>query len=232
MLSVVQVSSADGGALIDTRTEMGTKRPVLKNPPARVVMPAEVWEIEWKPKKGRPLKLRYVWILSNEKSTFPVGGVLFLPFLGPHIFHLVTFNTGSLEDRTCTNVHHAEMHATGSFPDRKGFIEAQPKLWQSRVGAINIWNLSRKKGLGYSPCNYCCEDLARFLTNLRALGPSTARRASITWLNLYDRNKPCGHPTDTANLRKLDASGWVLKGEGWPPKSTPSSSPSRVRVAR
>jgi hypothetical protein len=94
------------------------------------------------------------------------------------------------------------------------FIIEQPKTWRERIGTVNIWNLSRKKGLGYSPCNPCCVDLARFLRGLRGLR-GLVRRASITWLTLYDRNKPCGHPTDAANLRELARSGWELKGPGW-----------------
>ena len=206
VLSVVQLIPADGKAMIDTRTESGRWRPRLKNPPAHVVMPAEVYEIKWK-----RWKLQYVWILSNEKAVFPVGGVLFLPWENGIIFHLVTFNVGALEYR-CTNAHHAETQAVR-------WIEEQPRPWRSRVGAIAIWNLSRKTGLGYSPCNYCCVDLARFLTDLRALpAASQARavRASITWLTLYDKNKACGHPTDTANLQRLVDSGWKCQGPGCP----------------
>jgi hypothetical protein len=172
-------------------------------------MPPEVYEIEWKPKRGRPLKIQFIWILSNEKSVFPVGGILFLSTHGLPInsFYLVTFNVGALDDKTCTNVHHAEMQATR-------FIEEQPQTWRERVGTIDIWNLSRKTGLGYSPCNPCCVDLARFLRDLRALR-GLWRRASITWLTRYDRNKPCGHPTDIANLREMASAGWQLNGPGW-----------------
>jgi hypothetical protein len=205
VLSVVRLMPADGKMMIDTRTEKGTRRPRLKNPPAHVVMPAEIFEIKWK-----RMKLQYVWILSNEKSRFPVGGILFLPLEKGHIFHLVTFNVGLLE-AGCTNVHHAEMQAVR-------WIEEQPRPWRSRVGAIAIWNLSRKTGLGYSPCNYCCSDLARFLTDLRALrstSQATVVHASITWLTLYDKNWACGHPTDTVNLQRLARSGWELHGPGW-----------------
>jgi hypothetical protein len=210
VLSLVQVSSGDTADLIDRRTEKGKSgRPVLVNPPAHVVMPPEVYEIEWKPKRGKPQKIQFVWILSNEKSAFPVGGILFMSTVGLPIntFYLVTFNVGALDDKRCTNVHHAEMQATR-------FINEQPKAWRERVGTIDIWNLSRKTGLGYSPCNPCCVDLARFLRDLRALR-GLWRRASITWLTLYDRNKPCGHPTDIANLREMARAGWQLKGPGW-----------------
>jgi hypothetical protein len=216
VLSVVQLISVDGKVLIDTRTE-GTMRPRLKNPPRHVVMPAEVYEITWKRKK-----LRYVWIMSNPKSTFPVGGVLFLPPEHSAVFYMVTFNTGALDDGVCTNVHHAEMQAVS-------WIEAQPRPWQARIGAIAIWNLSRKTGLGYSPCNACCVDLAQFLTNLQAQRSATPVRASITWLTLYNKNKACGHPTDSANLRRLHASGWKPNGPGWSPaQQLPSTNASRV----
>jgi hypothetical protein len=228
VLSMVLVSSGDTEDLIDRRTEKGKDGHLyLKNPPAHVVMPPRVYEIEWKPGRGkRPQKIHYVWILSNEKSAFPVGGILFLSSPGGiNSFLLATFNTGSLEDSTCTNAHHAEMHATGVFPDRKGFIDAQPKTWRERVGTIHIVNLSLKKGLGYSPCNFCCEDLALFLTELRALR-GLWRCASITWLTLYNKNKACGHPTDIANLRKLASAGWELKGPGWPlAQRLPSTAP-------
>ena len=226
VLSVVQLSSADSEDLIDRRTDQGKSgRPYLKNPPAHVVMPPEVYEIEWKPKgRGKkPWKIQFVWILSNEKSAFPVGGILFLTTVQINSFYLATFNVGALDDKRCTNVHHAEMQATR-------FIEEQPKTWRSRVGTIDVWNLSRKTGLGYSPCNACCVDLAQFLTNLRALRPPS--RASITWLTRYDKNKACGHPTDTANLRRLASSGWALNGPGWSPgQPLPSATPPRVWTA-
>jgi hypothetical protein len=215
VLSMVLVSSGDTADLIDRRTERRTDGHLyLMNPPARVVMPPRVYEIEWKPGgRNKPQKIQFVWTLSNEKSTFPVGGILFLSSPGGiNSFLLATFNTGSLDEGTCTNAHHAEMHATGVFPDRKGFIQAQPKTWRERVWTIDILNLStKKKGLGYT----CCDDLATFLGQLKALR-GYLRRASITWLTLYDRNKPCQHPTEPADLRKLARSGWELKGPGWP----------------
>jgi hypothetical protein len=220
VLSVVQLIPADGKAMIDTQTERGKWRPRLKNPPAHVVMPAEIFEIKWKRQK-----LQYVWILSNEKSQFPVGGVLFLPVEKQQIFYLVTFNVGSLDDRKCTNIHHAEMQAVR-------WIEEQPSTWRKRIGAIAIWNLSRKTGLGYSPCNPCCADLTRFLKTLRALGSSTATRASITWLTHYDRNKSCAHPTSIDNLRRLASSGWIHNGPGWStPKSPSMRTAPKVRTA-
>jgi hypothetical protein len=206
VLSVVELSSADGKEIIDTQTERVKFRRRLKHPPAHVVLPADVFEIEWK-----KIKLQYVWILSNWKSTFPVGGVLFLPSKGSVTLYLVTFNVGALDDG-CTNIHHAEMQAVQ-------WIEEQQAGWVSRVGDINIWNLSTKSGLGYSPCNYCCEDLVKFLTNLRLL--QNNRRASITWLTLYDKNKACGHPTNTANLMKMQASGWECNNSPGCPQGKP-----------
>lgn len=232
VMTLVEIVSAGGSELIDDRTEPGQRRPVLKNPPAHLVRPPEVYGIDWR-KKGwrRALRFQYVWILSNEKSTFPVGGVLFLApgtgRLGASYF--VTFNVGALDDRNCTNVHHAEMQALGNAPDRKGFLEAQPRAWLARLGAINVVNLSTRTGLGYSPCNYCCVDLARFLTDLRALQPAV--KASMTWLTPYDRNARCGHPTTIENLKKLAAAGWKLQGPLWPGGAAPSA-PSRPAPAR
>lgn len=112
----------------------------------------------------------------------------------------MTFNVGALDTGPCTNVHHAEMQAVR-------WIEEQPKPWRARLGGIAIWNLSISKALGYSPCNYCCVDLARFLTDLRALQPAPYP-ASIIWLTLYTGRLDCGMPTDPTNIRRLKSSGW------------------------
>jgi hypothetical protein len=205
VLTVIRVLPADGQAMIDTRTAPGRRRPQLISPPAHVVRPAEVYEVP-----GPGLTFRYVWILSNARSVFPVGGILFLPAAAGTMFHLVTFNVGALDDGVCTNVHHAEMQAVR-------WIEEQPRPWQARIGGIAAWNLSRRAGLGYSMCTACCADLARFLTALRAGRPAPAIRASFTWLTRYDKNHRCGHPTDAAGLRRMAASGWLLSGPGWPP---------------
>jgi hypothetical protein len=195
VLSVVQV--VPSGPMIDTRTERGGRRYRLVNPPAHVVLPAEIYEIKF----GRRT-LRYVWILSNEKASFPVGGILFLPPDNGTVFYLVTFNVGSLDSAVCTNVHHAETQAIR-------WIAEQPPASRALIGGVSIWNLSRKAGLGYSPCNPCCVDLARFLTDLKT---RRAMEARITWLMLYDRNARCGHPTDLANVRGLQTAGWTVQG--------------------
>ena len=205
VLSVVRVLPADGQPMIDTGTVDGPWRPRLAHPPAHVVLPAEVFTVQWK-----RMTLRYIWISSNERSVYPVGGVLFLPGADEVMFHLVTFNAGALDDSRCTNVHHAEMQAVR-------WVDEQPRPWRARLGGIGISNLSRRAGLGYSPCNACCADLARFLAALRPVAHGLPLGASITWLTTYDRNPACGHPTDTANLRRLAASGWRLSGPGWPP---------------
>jgi hypothetical protein len=208
VLSVIRLLPADGQAMIDTRTAPGRWRPRLISPPAHVVRPAEVYEVP-----GPGVTFRYVWILANARSVFPVGGILFLPAPASTMFHLVTFNVGALDDGLCTNVHHAEMQAVR-------WIEEQPRPWQARIGGIAAWNLSRRPGLGYGMCSACCADLARFLTGLKALRPqrpAPAIRASFTWLTRYDKNRRCGHPTDPAGLRRMAASGWLLSGPGWPP---------------
>ena len=210
VLSVVRMLPADGHPMIDTRTMPGPFRPRLISPPAHMVRPADVYEIAWK-----GTTFRYVWILSNARSVYPVGGVLFLPVGRGVMFHLVTFNVGALDDRRCTNVHHAEMQAVR-------WIDEQPARWRARLGGIWIWNLARRAGLGYSPCNACCSDLAHFLVALRP-PHAPAIQAGITWLTRYDRNRACGHPTDTANLRRLSASGWQLSGPGWPPGPPPQT---------
>ena len=204
VLSVVRMLPGDGQPMIDTGTVAGPWRPRLAHPPAHVAPPAEVFTVQWK-----RMTLRYVWILSNAKSVYPVGGVLFLPAANEVMFHLVTFNVGALDDSRCTNVHHAEMQAVR-------WVDEQPP-WRARLGGVGISNLCRRAGLGYSPCNACCADLARFLAALRPVAHGLPLGASITWLTTYDRNPACGHPTDTANLRRLTASGWRLSGPGSPP---------------
>ena len=130
VLSIVHMSSGDTEDLIDRRTEKGKSgRQVLKNPPAHLVMPPEVYEIEWKPKRGKPQKIQFVWVLSNEISAFPVGGILFLTTVQINSFYLATFNVGALDDKRCTNVHHAEMQATR-------FIVEQPKTGGSGSGLL------------------------------------------------------------------------------------------------
>jgi hypothetical protein len=200
VLSVVRLTPT--GPMIDTRTEPGRWRPRLVNPPAHVVLPAEVYEIKF---KRRPLP--YIWILSNEEATYPVGGILFLPTEGGTTFYLVTFNVGSLDDARCTNVHHAERQAIRWIQEQ----QKRPPKERFLAGGIAIWNLSRRTGIGYSPCNPCCVDLTQFLTDLKAGG---AVHAQITWLSLYDRNARCGHPTDAANVRRLCAAGWTAQGPG------------------
>jgi hypothetical protein len=208
VLSVIRLLPAGGRAMLDTRTAPGRWRPHLTSPPAHVVLPADVYEVP-----GPGVTFRYVWILANARSVFPVGGILFLPAPASTMFHLVTFNVGALDGGVCTNVHHAEMQAVR-------WIEEQPRPWQARIGGIAAWNLSRRPGPGYGMCSACCADLARFLTGLGALRPrrpAPAIRASFTWLTRYDKNRRCGHPTDPAGLRRMAASGWLLSGPGWPP---------------
>jgi hypothetical protein len=195
VLSVVRMLPGDGQPMIDTGTVTGPRRPRLAHPPAHVVRPAEVFTVRWK-----RITMRYVWILSHPKAGFAAGGVLFLPDPNQVMFHLVTFNVGALDYSNCTNVHHAEMQAVG-------WVNEQPPAWRARLGGIRISNLSRRAGLGYSPCNACCADLAQFLA---ALGHRLPFGAWIAWLTTYDRNPACGHPTDAANLRRLEASGWRL----------------------
>lgn len=209
VLSVVLLLPADGQPMIDATTVGGPYGPRLANPPAHVVLPPQVFTVQWK-----RMTLRYVWILSNAQAVYPVGGVLFLPVGASAVAYLVTFNVGSLDDRRCTNIHHAEMQAVR-------WVNEQPAAWKARLRGIGIWNLSRRPGLGYSPCNACCADLAHFLTALRAAAGGLPREASIAWLTRYDRNARCGHPTDTANLRRLAASGWHPCGPGWTPCPAP-----------
>jgi hypothetical protein len=100
-----------------------------------------------------------------------------------------------------------------------------------------MWNLSRRAGLGYSPCSACCADLAQFLAALRLVAHGLPLGAWITWLTTYDRNPAFGHPTDAVALRRLAACGRRLSGPGWPPDDSErvwvaASAPPRAVAAR
>jgi pimeloyl-ACP methyl ester carboxylesterase len=204
VLSVVRL--AGDGQLIDTTTEASRTSPRrrLKHPPRHLSSP-EIFEV-WSPRLRRTF--RYVWILSNEQATHPVGGMLVLPASWERDVHLVTFNVGNLDDRyqnRCRNAHHAEMQLIR-------WVEEQPASWRARLRTVHVANRSRSTGVrGYSPCNACCADLVRFLAALKALSgrPVDAR---ISWLELYTKGGICGHPTDRANLDRLRAGGWQLDG--------------------
>lgn len=202
VLTVTHLLGRTNSVLMDPATEPspGARRPRLTNPPAHVTSP-EVYEVE-SPRHGT---FRYVWIQSNEQSSFPSGGVAFLPAPGSSELHLVTFNTGPLDvsyRSQCRNAHHAEVQLTG-------FIEAQPARWRSQISRLRLLNRSRQgPNLGYSPCTACCDDLAKFMRALNDLRSPLTVDAGISWERLYDKGKICGHPTDTACIRKLRESGW------------------------
>jgi hypothetical protein len=148
---------------------------------------------------------RYVWIQSNEQSSFQSGGMAFLPPQGSSELHLVTFNVGPLDDgyrSRCRNAHHAEVQFIR-------FIEAQPARWRSQIARLHLANRSRQgPNLGYSPCTACCADLAQFMQGLNALRSPRTVDAGMSWERLYDKGSACGHPTDQACVRKLRDSGW------------------------
>jgi pimeloyl-ACP methyl ester carboxylesterase len=205
VLSVTRLAGETGRPLVDSTTEpSGRPRGVrLANPPRHLSSP-EVFEVE-SPRHGT---FRYVWMLSNEQATFPVGGVVFLPRAGESLLHVVTFNVGQLDNRRCGNAHHAETQLTR-------WVREQTANWRAQVRIVLIQNRSRRPGpRGYSPCNACCTDLAVFLTELKSVPGSRGVGAGITWLEPYDRGAACGHPTDRANLDRLTASGWALDGPG------------------
>ncbi|HTF12379.1 MAG TPA: hypothetical protein VK659_29835 [Asanoa sp.] len=203
VLSVSRLLGETGRPLLDTTTEPtghgGGVR--LKNPP-RHLSSREVFEVE-SPRHGT---FRYVWMLSNEQSTFPVGGVVFLPRGGESLLHVVTFNVGQLDNRRCTNAHHAETQLTR-------WIREQPASWRAQIRTVLISNRSRQRGpRGYSPCKPCCTDLALFLTELKSLAGAGGVNAGITWLEVYNTGGSCRHDTEPADLGRLTASGWMLGG--------------------
>jgi pimeloyl-ACP methyl ester carboxylesterase len=202
VMTVAHLLGRTNSVLLDPTTELSpdTKRQRLKNPPARLTSP-DVYEVE-SPHHGT---FRYVWIQSNERSAFASGGVAFLPTPGSSELHLVTFNTGPLDvsfKNQCGNAHHAEVQLIG-------FVEAQPARWRSQIARLRLRNRSRQgPNLGYSPCTSCCDDLANFMRGLNDLRSPLTVDAGISWERLYDKGKICGHPTDSACIRKLRESGW------------------------
>lgn len=226
VLSVVRLGGDAGTPLIDTTTERSqtSRRQQLKNPPRHVSRPPEIFEI-----CSQRLRrtFRYVWILSNERATHPVGGMLFLPAAGERDVHLVTLNVGNLDDRVCRNSHHAEMQLVR-------WVMEQPATWRARLRTVHIANRSRSARIkGYSPCAACCSDLARFLLHLKALSGGRPIDARISWRQPYTRNKACGHPTDKASLYRLRRSGWELDDGRPAPRQPPPAPtpPPKVYVA-
>jgi hypothetical protein len=222
VLSITRLASRDGASLIDTTTiEPSTSaRKRLKNPPNHLSSP-EIFTV-WSPRHRRWVD--YLWILSNEQATHPVGGMLFLPAegSGARDLYFATFNVGNLDERNparCRNAHHAEMQLVR-------WVDEQPVSRRARIGTIHMVNRSRSTRIrGYSPCNACCSDLARFLTLLKSVSGGRWITAKITWFERYTGAQICGHPTDEANLKRLAASGWQLDE-----RTPPSPSPSRPRV--
>lgn len=222
VLSVVRLATDDCMPLIDTTTEPSrtSSRRRLKNPPNHLSSP-EIFQVQ-SPRLGRAFQ--YVWMLSNEQATHPVGGMLFLPESGKTDVYLVTFNVGNLDDARCRNAHHAEMQLVR-------WVGEQPPRWRARIRILHIANRSRSASIrGYSPCNACCSDLAIFLDSLKALSPGRRIDARISWLEPYTKGRICGHPTDAANLARLRASGWQLD-DGRSPAAPPPQPPPSVFVA-
>jgi pimeloyl-ACP methyl ester carboxylesterase len=211
VLSIVRLQSRDARPLIDIETEPSPspKRRRLKNPPKHLSSP-EIYPVE----AAGLTSLKFVWMLSNEKAAFPVGGMLFIPDPGELEVHLVTFNGGQLDTRDaarCSHQHHAEMQLVR-------WIVEQPRTWQARIRTIEIANRSRSPRLGgYSPCTPCCVVLSSFLSSLHALPkptPPARVGAVISWFDVYKNGAVCGHPTTEDNLRRLEASGWTLERRG------------------
>jgi hypothetical protein len=201
VLSVAYLRARDGRPLVDTTLvppSGGSLRPKLKNPPKHVTLPAEVHEV----KSAKHGTFRYVWMDSNAKSQWPVGGMVFLPAIGAADLWVVTFNVGSLAKGSCTNVHHAEMQLVR-------WITEQPNRWQAGISGIRLHNRSRRgPNRGFSACNACCDDLAKFLVALNALQAPQKIDAGISWEMLYDGRADCGHPTDAKNVKRLKDAGW------------------------
>jgi hypothetical protein len=205
VLSIIRLEAASGATLVDTTTEPSTHqtRRRLTNPP-RHLASRDVFEVE----SARCGRFRYVLIHSNDgEAGYPIGGYLFLPAPGDGHIYLATFNVGPLDTRyrsQCKNGHHAESQLTR-------FVEQQPPAWRRSLRAIQIDNRSRSDRIrGYSPCNACCDDLAKFLTALNALQPPPGLAASLSWRVRYTGSPICGHPTTSTGLAMLRASGWRL----------------------
>jgi pimeloyl-ACP methyl ester carboxylesterase len=227
VLSITRLMAGDGGGpLINAETEQVGTKLMLKHPPKHIAG-REVFSVE-SPRHGL---FQYVWI-SSTKSSISRGGMLFLPKESRHELHhvyLVTFNPERLDQRfaeRCTNAHHAEMQLVE-------WVRMQPLDWRARLGTVLISNRSRTKNRGYSPCASCCDDLARFLTDLKNLPRRSSRpvavEAGMSWLTLYTYAGICpSHPTTPTSLRLMHSRGWKLGGPGW---ATPPPGPIR-RPAR
>lgn len=220
VLSVAYLRARDGRPLIDTTlagSSGGSLRPKLKNPPKHVPQPAEVHEVR-SPRHGT---FRYVWMDSNAKARWPVGGMVFLPAIGASDLWVVTFNVGELTKGPCTNEHHAEMQLMR-------WIIEQPIPWQAGISGLRLHNRSRRgPSRGFSPCNACCDDLAKFLVALNGLQAPLKMDAGISWEMLYEGRADCGYPTNAKNIQRLKDSGW---GEPQGPRPVAAPAPRRTPV--
>jgi pimeloyl-ACP methyl ester carboxylesterase len=236
VLSITHLELSSGPPLVDATTEPSNNptRRRLTNPPAHLSS-RDVCEVE-SPRSG---PFGYVLIHSNEgEGGYPIGGYLFLPSHGQRDVYLATFNVGPMDTRyraRCKNGHHAEIQLAR-------FVEHQPPSWRSRIGAITVHNRSRNpRTPGYSPCNACCDDLARFLDALKRQTGSSLVVATLYWQRLYAGGPICEHPTTHQGLSMLRRSGWVLPTApptvpvvpGRPPRAPrPDLSPSGSRHLR
>jgi hypothetical protein len=206
VLSITRLEAACGPPLVDTSTEPSNSpaRRRLTNPPAHLSS-RDVFEVD----SPRSVRFRYVLVHSNEgEAGYPIGGFLFLPAPTDRHIYLATFNVGPMDARfpaQCKNGHHAEIQLTR-------FVEHQPPAWRRRLSVISISNRSRRlRTPGFSPCNPCCDDLAKFLDALHALKSPSRISGTISWEQLYAGGGVCrGHPTDDKGLGMLKGSGWGL----------------------
>ena len=204
VLSIARLEAPEGPPLVDTTSvpSDNPNRRRLKNPPNRVSS-RDIFEVQ-SPRHG---KFQYVFVHAHKDAGYPVGGVLFLPTPAERHVFLVTWNCGPLDTRyvaQCKNEHHAEIQLTE-------FVDSQPKDWRLQVRTLRIDNRSRSASVpGYSPCNWCCDDLAKFLTALKALPGSRGIDATLCWLKPYTKAPICGHPTNEEGLGMLRQAGWKL----------------------
>jgi hypothetical protein len=167
------------------------------------------------------ISYRFVLLPPHGESTFG-SGVLFLPDEDKtetwlHLFGIITRRWDS---RSCDNDGHAEMQLAR-------WLEAQRqnRSWHDKVFRLDVWNenllLAKRKppgredNLGFSPCAYCCVDLANIwwpATN----DPKNTPQKVLYWNTLYPGKEGCDNRTTLYSLGRMEAAGWQFANSPLP----------------
>ena len=211
VLSVTSLEPQPGDTkpLVDPTTEPTRNGRRLVNPPAHLLS-SDVYTVA-----TDRSSLDYVW-LQARRSGWPMGGVLFLPQPDERQVHLVTWNAGPLavvRREECTNAHHAEIQL-------QDFLLAQKPDWRRRLARLDVVNRSRPRkpggNRGYSPCCACCDDIQDLPGKLGDPTRKAPFAATLSWREVYQGGKICGHPTTRHCLGLLEAGKWRLNPDPAP----------------